>query len=317
MKNMHLFVKKEFIKLFLVSFVFSLFIVFIPWSSVRNYEFVDLSRNIEKYKYPYYYFDYYTNIFSIRSFVSDEPAWFYINLWSGILGVPAEVFFASLAVFCITIVCFYISKLSHYKYIVLLINPVSLDFFLSQQRSALCFVVILAFLSTVKKSKYILLMFLPLIHSLSAMLLLIFYFVENFINVKSKLILNFLLIFFFSLVCSIFIAFGRTLLSAYTDDSRFGEYDVMVNSYLYLMPWIIYYFWFVFLSRNKDRNYYLLICFLGIYVILTIFDFYAIRFLAMTIPFMIANLNNLQYKRYFIFIFSMHQMMLMYDWLKI
>ncbi len=319
MKNgdLVLLLKKNDIKFFFLSFIFSLVVVLFPWEEVRNYDFIDLSRNIEKYKYPYYYFDYYTNIFSLKSFISDEPLWNYLNLWSGNIGVSPEAFFSSLAIVSLTIVCFYISKLSNYKYIILLINPVSLDFFLSQQRSALCFVIILLFLFINKKIKYIFLFFLPLIHSLSAMLLALFYFIENLINLKRNKKYNILLVLIFSLVFSVFLAFGRSLLSSYTDDSRFGEYDIIVNSYLYLAPWVIYFFWFILFSKEKNINFYFLVCFLSIYLLLSVFDFYAIRFLAMSIPFMLANLNNLSYRKSFVFIFMIHQLLLMYDWLKI
>lgn len=317
MKKAILVLKKKDIYLLLLSFIFSILIVLFPWELIRQYQFIDLARNIEKYNYPYYYFDYYNNVFGIKSFISDEPLWYYLNLFSGALGVSAEVFFSFLAVLSITIVSFYISKYSSYKYIILLINPVSLDFFLSQQRSALCFVILLFFLLVNNKIKYLFLIFLPLIHSLSTMLIGLFYFIENFLNLKRKVNYNLLLVFLFSLGFSIFLAFGRSLLSSYTDDSRFGEYATVVNSYLYLAPWFFYLIFFVVFTKNKSINFYLFVCFLSIYLLLSVFDFYAIRFLAMSIPFLLANLNQLAYKKSFIFIFIIHQALLMYDWLKI
>jgi hypothetical protein len=311
-----LLLKKKYIHFFIFSFIFSLVVVFFPWENIRNYDFIDLSRNIEKFKYPTYYFDYYSNVFSFKSFISDEPLWYYLNLWASNIGVSPEAFFSILAIISLTIVCFYIFNLSNGIYIVLLINPVSLDFFLSQQRSALCFVVLLSFVYFYKKVKYILFLFLPLIHSLSAMLLALFYFVENFINLKLNRKYNIVLVLLFSLIFSLFLAFGRSLLSAYTDDSRFGDYEVIVNSYLYLAPWFVYFIWFVVFSKRENLNFYFLVCFLSIYLFLSVFDFYAIRFLAMSIPFMLANINNLRYRKLFVFVFIVHQTLLMYDWLK-
>ena len=145
-------IKKNNVKVFLISIVFSLMMVIFPWSTLRNY---DLLRNIEKYRFPNYYFDYYSNIFSLRSFISDEPLWYYLNVFGAKLGLSPEVFFSIIAVFSLTIVCFYISKFSNYKYLYLLINPVSLDFFLSQQRSALCFSILVFTLFFLIKVKII------------------------------------------------------------------------------------------------------------------------------------------------------------------
>lgn len=310
-------IKKNNVKVFLISIVFSLMMVIFPWSTLRNYDFIDLLRNIEKYRFPNYYFDYYSNIFSLRSFISDEPLWYYLNVFGAKLGLSPEVFFSIIAVFSLTIVCFYISKFSNYKYLFLLINPVSLDFFLSQQRSALCFSILVFTLFFLSKVKYIILLFLPLIHSISSMLFALFYFVSEVLKPGNKKIYNIVFVIVISLFFSFFLAYGRSLLSSYTDDARLGEYNTIVNSYVYLAPWFFYYLWFMFLSKNDDKNYYFLICFLSIYLLLSILDFYAIRFLAMAIPFMLVNLPNLRFRKLFIFVFIVHQTLLMYDWLKI
>lgn len=316
---MSFYVKKNNLKIVSIASLFAIFISFIPWAEIRNYEFVDLSRNIDKFNFPEYYYGYYVDFYSLKSFISDEPLWYFINLNAKNMGFSADFFFIFLSFISLTIIGKYIIERSKYLYLLFLINPVSLDFFLSQQRNSLSFVLLLLlFFVFEKKYKYLLMLFLPLIHSLSALLALIF-FASNII--KNKLHENFfllnVLILNISLFLSLFLAYGRYFLAGYTDDNRFGEYEAEVHSLLYLLPWVIYLFWVIFFSFKKNINYILLVFFLSMYIFLTLFEFYAVRFLAMAIPFFIVNFFNIKFNKILMILFSIHQIILMWFWLKL
>lgn len=209
-----------------------------------------------------------------------------------------------------------LKKVSSPLYLLLFINPVFLDFSLSQQRNFLCFLILVLSLSFTKRTKYFLILPLPLIHSLSALLIPIFFLSGRLSFFKKKIMINILIIIFCFLL-SLFIAFGRVYLNGYTDDARFYDYEVQVNSITYIMPWISYLGWFILGSKVIDKNYILTISFLSIYLFLTVFEFYGVRFLAMSIPFLIANIKNLKYHRFFVFFFVIHQSILLFFWLKI
>lgn len=316
---MSFYVKKNSLKIVSIASLFAIFISFIPWEEIRNYEFVDLRRNIDKFNFPEYYYGYYVDFYSLKSFISDEPLWYFMNLNAKNMGFSADFFFIFLSFISLTIIGKYIIERSKYLYLLFLINPVSLDFFLSQQRNSLSFVLLLLlFFVFEKKYKYLLMLFLPLIHSLSALLALIF-FASNLI--KNKLHENFFLlnvvILNISLFLSFFLAYGRYFLAGYTDDNRFGEYEAEVHSLLYLFPWVMYLFWVTFFSFKKNINYILLVFFLSMYVFLTLFEFYAVRFLAMAIPFFIVNFFNIRFNKILMILFSIHQIILMWFWLKL
>lgn len=315
-----LLIYKRTLRYIFIAFLFSTIIVIFPWEGLRNYQFIDLSINIMKVDFFEYYFNHNYDYKNIGFYISDEPFWYYINFLVNSLDIKGDVFFSFLAFLCFFIHCFYLLKEKvNPLYLLLYFNPLTLDFLLSQQRNAFCFSIFLILYNYKKIFKYFFIIMLPLIHSLSFVFILNLLFVDftrKFKLADKKYILNILTIFLgFSI--SVFIAYGRYILQGYTEDARFGDYEVGVNSFLYLIPWLIYIFWFIVFSKEYTTNYILLILFLSVYIFLTFFDFYSVRFLAMSIPFLILNIYNLKYKEFFVSLFSMHQLILLYFWLKI
>lgn len=311
-------ISKRKISLLCVAIFFSCCVVYFPWEEIRNYAFVDLTVNLKKFEYPLFYFDNYHSIFSLKSFISDEPLWFYLNIFMRNIGFSGELFFNLIAIISLFIFSNYIlNRNIRPIYLLLFINPVFLDFVLSQQRNALVFAVLIFFLSNKNIYKYIFLLILPLVHSLSALLIIIFFLVDYWLIYWKKRIFINMAIIIFSLIFSLFLAYGRIYLNSYTDDTRFSEYEMGVNSIVYIFPWILYLIWFALGSKTIDKNYILLMFFLSIYILLTLFNFYGVRFLAMTIPFLIGNILNLKYKKYFLIMFVLHQALLLFFWLKI
>lgn len=312
---------KNKVKYIFFSFIFAMIIVLFPWEEVRNYAFVDLEINLKKFDYPQYYFDNDFNFKSLKFYISDEPFWYYLNIFASKMDVSGKTFFSLLAVFCIFIKCLYVlnEKINPF-YLLFYINPTTLDFVLSQQRNALCFSIFLIVFHYRAIFKYIVIFLLPLIHTLSFIFILGFF--VNYLKekiyffCKNRLIINIVLL-LFSLILSCFMVYGRYIFSSFTDDSRFGDYEIGVNSFIYIAPWIFYLIWIIFFGKKIDINYVFLIFFLSLYIYLTIFDFYAVRFLAMSIPFLILNVNGIKYKYFFLSLFFIHQLILFLIWMKI
>ena len=122
----------------LIAFFLAVSIVFTPWESIRNYEFVDLSRNIEKFNYPQYYFETYGDLTTIKSLISDEPLWYHINVLSKNIGISGGFLFGFIAFFGIFTLNYYVlKKVSSPLYLLLFINPVFLYFSLTNLEAIL------------------------------------------------------------------------------------------------------------------------------------------------------------------------------------
>ncbi|WP_180084048.1 hypothetical protein [Acinetobacter sp. YH12157] len=312
--------KKNILQIIGAIFI-ALIICIFPWESVRNYEFVDLSRNILKYEYPNYYFDYdFSN--NKVAVILKEPFWYYINISFKSIGFSAEFFFTLLSFFSLFIITKYLlSNNVRFAYILFLINPVFLDFVLSQQRNALVFSVFMLILSFRSKVLKLFFLLLPLIHSLSVFLIVIYflhnYIIETYNSIFKKKIVVDIFLLVFSLSLSLIMVFGRSYLSGFSDDNRLGEYEVVVNSTLYILPWIFYLYFLVFFTKEVSKNYIYMFLFLSMYIWLTIFEFYAIRFLAMSMPFFIIILSKFRYRAILSLLFSIHQLILLFYWLKL
>ncbi|MCF2834142.1 hypothetical protein L1273_22245 [Pseudoalteromonas sp. DL2-H6] len=172
---------KNSVNVFLL-FLFSIVVAYIPWESVRNYKFVDLERNIERYKqYTYLY----KNVdFSL---VTSEPLWRYITHSLSHTIVSGESFYSLVAIFCFFVFsCFIYIKTSRIAYCLLLINPIMLDFILSQQRSCVALAVLICLIPLKKPFKYFGYIPAVLIHTLSAVLIFINEVVERVYNFISE-----------------------------------------------------------------------------------------------------------------------------------
>lgn len=306
---------KNSVNIFLL-FLFSIIVTYIPWEGIRNYKFIDLERNIERYKqytYLYKHVDF--------SLVTSEPLWRYITHSLSHTIVSGEVFYSLVAIFCFFVFSSFIYiKTSRIAYCLLLINPTMLDFVLSQQRSCVALAILICLIPLNKPFKYC--GYIPafLIHTLSAVLIFINEVVERLYSFISESKLKKLV---FSLLIAFLIAFltvyGRAVLLGYFNDRRADEYEAVGNSIIYALPWLMYSIMILWKSECTEAPTIPIISaiYLMVFFWVSVFDFYGSRYLAIGLPYFYIALKYVPKNTYLVMLLSIHQLLLLYIWLKI
>lgn len=231
----------------------SLIVASFPWETIRGYEFVDLQRNIERFHFYYYNFESVLNGISILNF-NDEPLWKYINLFGSRFFLGNEIFFNILSFFIFIVFSFFIyNRTKSYFYCLLLINPITLDFVLSQQRSSFALAIIfLCFDANITKKLFVYVAAI-LTHTISAVVIFIQDVAVKLFSLKSE---RFSLV-FFMLIISFFISYatvyGREFILGALGDRRAFEYDAGSNSLIYALPWLMYGFILLFFNRSVNN----------------------------------------------------------------
>ncbi|CAH7459125.1 membrane hypothetical protein [Vibrio chagasii] len=307
--------KQEFIKSKIVAIlllILSVLLSSFPWERFRNYEFVDLGRNLDKYD-GFRYLEFNIDFSKITS----EPVWTYLNYMFSHAGYDGVFMFTGLAVFCyFSLFRFVYIETKNLIYCLLLINPLILDFVLSQQRSCLALVTIIHCRELKLFPRIAGNFFSLLLHTLTAVIVFIdelsSYFFEK---IKNKLSLRLCFVIAVSFVIAFLTVYGREVLLGFFNDRRAYEYDAGGNSILYSLPWLLYGLFIVVKSNSKFSiisSIYLMIFFWCSY-----FDFYGSRYLAIGMPFFYIALHKIPKNTIFFFLVSSHQVLLLYIWLKI
>lgn len=153
------------IKNILISFLISLVVILIPWSTLKGSEFTD---KIGYLNYVYYRTNVleYKDFSRISSYFSNEWLWHYLLLNINKI-MPYELFFNIISLLTITLIVYYLIRKNSLFSSLLLLNPLIIDLVMSQYRIslALIFVLLAVYIRKYKKTSLILIILAAMIHS--------------------------------------------------------------------------------------------------------------------------------------------------------
>ena len=163
---------------FIVSFIFAIFMISVPWEQFQGYRFIDLNnyKTYFLYETPVYE---YVNLSKLMDFITREALWHYAGFFViKDLGIQPSIYFYSISFFCLFIFALIVQKYSCFYCVLFLINPLVVTLCMSQLRSALALSVL--FVAYIINSRFAKI-FLPLIamflHTSVVIFLLIFFFI--------------------------------------------------------------------------------------------------------------------------------------------
>lgn len=152
----------------LIALAFTLLAIAIPWEEFRSSNFADRQVYLEYAAYGTNRLDY-VDFDAATSYIVNEALWhLLIKLYTLQEGFNVEEFFQLISIFSLAVFSIFIVKRFHPAWLLLLLNPLVLDFVLSQYRSALALGLIgLAVIINRRYFSAILLILVPFIHTAS------------------------------------------------------------------------------------------------------------------------------------------------------
>ena len=294
------------------AFLYSFCFILIPWESMfpLGY-FIDKSVYLERMlafseDRELYVFDKIT----LTSWVTNELGWAYLLLFFSKLNFDHEWFLKSISFFIVFVNFFFVvTRIKKFNISILFlisllfINPIFVDFSMSQIRSAFCLSIFLVFLMLYESNKKTISLFflsvVPIIHTIG-LVLISFYFLYLLLN---RFSLNMLqgeyfpvaLGFLFSLL--MFVGWHYVLSSL---GDRRAEYHDMSSSVKYMIFWIFLLFAFVLLKIKCFESYIFLgLLLLSVAVFNTIFGLYSSRFIALGLVFIMPIFFVIRKPMYF------------------
>lgn len=294
--------KKTFLAL-LFTFLFALFVALTPWTDLRSSPYYDRANYV-------YFMDEVTNKlywFDFETFLSklvNEWGWHRFLLFTtetlGLTSGPIIFFITFLSVFTASI---FLSKRYALASILLLLNPLYIDFVASQLRLAFAMSIIFIGYYFYRKKNLIYIPILavtPFIHTSAVLFIFIIGTALVISNIKLipapiKTLIAALAGFVVGIVTGPLMASILTSL-----EDRRAEYNDMSSPLLYVIFWLVIYLYLFFKGfferEHKQFSFYIAISVLSIVFLNTILSGYSSRFLAACFPFVIAALIEVKGK---------------------
>lgn len=279
------------------AIVFALIFVNIPWEIIKGVEFTDVESYIERF----------SNDINIELLIDEGSFIKYITseyLWAALIislkkiGIPLVFIFKLISFLSILILSFFIYKKSK-KFIlssILLLNPLMVDFIMSQLRNSFALsIIVLAFLSKNRWIKLILLLSSTMIHSSSVIIIFLIIILDN-INYKGKYKTLGILV-FIAVSIAFTLSLGREYILSLLGDRR-AEIQQPTSSILYSIFWMLYISLIIYLKKLDVRDLPTKLSFTItlIFFASVIFGTYASRYLAILLPFLIITVLSLNQK---------------------
>lgn len=284
-------------------------VVFFPWSAIRVSNFRDLQNySFRLEAISNYGSDYFDLGTSVLEYFTNEFVWYQLLVRSIDLGVSSDNFFLTVSFFSAFVAARFMCKeVGSFSLLLILINPISLDLYLSQIRSALAFsLVLIGILSwrqwSLPKRGWLttlsILPFLiaPFVHSSMALAGLVFLF-SKYLQRKgeqSRWHVGVLAIFAGLSMAIVAIIFGDLLLSELGDRRSLNA--AATRSTLYILPWIIVVgiiqLWVGGRSGNDWTHTYSL-CILTFTVVCEMMGVAMFRMIALSLPIILASASRL------------------------
>ncbi len=306
--------------LYVYIICYSLFFSFFPWErfSVKG-EYVDKNNYLEfitrlSYGYEQHRFEYK----GLLSWISNELGWSYILLYLVKIGFDFDLILNVISFFIVFVsFTFLMRAIGKYNFITvllisaLMVNPVYVDFAISQVRSAFALSVFMLLLVCYMKIKNRLLLFsfvLPsIIHTVSVIYFFVYLFYSLFdrYRLKVKLKDKYLAYFLGFFVGVVMVLSWKFILSSI--DDRRAEYSNMSSSLSYMSFWLLSGLLLLVL-RIKDKASSIFIFFsfffLGLIMATSLLGGYASRLLALGFVFYIYLFLNIENSKWRFLILS-------------
>lgn len=295
------------------SLTLAFFLSIIPWESLRSIEYYDRANNsryIDLYLNKIHWFDY----SSWLSKITYEWGWHYfLNFMITTFSFNSTIILFLIALFHLTVAIYLIISIKNYYTVLLLINPVYIDFFMSQSR--LCFAITFLYLSLMlfnkKKILSILLVSIALmIHTSTALFTLIFYSSiylskSRLINLNYKIIIAILI----GLVSAIVTGPYMSVILSAIDDRR-AEYSDMSPSILFSLYWVLLFVYLIFkflVNKISYRNTFYFYISLSILTLIFVNIFtsgYSSRFIAASFPLLVLLISDYINRKEFLIVYA-------------
>ncbi|MCT8090731.1 EpsG family protein [Acinetobacter sp. C_4_1] len=300
---MNFIVKKRGFLALIFSFIFSLFIVLLPWQTLKQSEYTDRTNYIEYINNSInkiYWFDYE----SILSKLSNE--W----LWHQILDICTEVlklnsteiiFFISFSLVFLSSI--FLTKRYNYLSCILLLTPVFVDFMYSQLRLAFVIAILLVVYYLYRRKSLLtfpLIAITPFIHT-SALIFISFFIISLFLEKKFLQIPRIKVLFCILLGIGFGILTGPLLSNILsTIGDRRADYKDMSSSVAYMSFWLVLYLYYIlkgfFENKNRTFLFYVSLSILSLVTTQTFLGGYPSRYLVAFFPFLLGSMIEIKGK---------------------
>ncbi|ENU99604.1 MULTISPECIES: EpsG family protein [Acinetobacter] len=296
-------VNKKYFLAFSFSILFALFIALVPWTDLRSSPYYDRANYVyfmDEVVNKTHWFDF----DGLLTKILNEWGWHkFLSFTTETLGLssgPIIFFITFLSVFTASM---FLSKRYSIASILLLINPLYVDFVASQLRLAFAMSIIFIGYYFYRKKNFIYIPILastPFIHTSAVLFIFIIGVSLVISNIKSipaqiKTVISMLVGFIVAAVT------GPLMASILTNlEDRRAEYSDMSSPLLYMIFWLVIYLYLLFKGlfekQDKQFSFYIAISILSIVFLNTIMSGYSSRFLAACFPFVIAALIEIKGK---------------------
>lgn len=316
---------------YLYAFFYSIFFAFFPWEGISPLdEFVDKANYIKSLNY----FDGGYNLYifddlSFLSWITDELTWSYLLYYISKSSNDYD-FSLSLMSFVIVFISFLfiLKKSSNVNFTVIFLisifflNPLYVDFVISQIRSAFALTVFLAIVmmyDNFKKNAFLLLLLIvPTIHT-AGIFLVIPYLVYLFMIPGNTNKSGFYrcISYIIGLATGFFMTFGWEMILSYFGDRR-AEYSDISSSFVFMSFWMLSGLFLIIFETNEKSSRFLIfigLFFLGIATINTLLGSYASRFIAISYIFIVYLFLHIRNKHAQMFIILCYLIFATLQWI--
>lgn len=284
--------------LWIISALYAfVFVYLIPWTNIIGYEFIDILNYLARIVYLYEGGTE-ANHTGIK-WVLDEPLWKYIII---LLGYTFTDYRMALYLVSFIIIVGYGSflfrRVEYYIGMILLLNPMSIDLFMAQIRSALAFsVLLIAYDLSSKRWAWVLVVVASLIHA-SMPLFVAIYFILYWLNQQVESKKYYLIAIFSALFIAFFMKYGLNIILTLLGDRHAGYEDVIAGgSIAYSIVWFmmaVVIATFATFENEKERvlaGY--AITMMSFFFFASLFGLFAQRYVALSMPLIIISVGYL------------------------
>jgi len=279
-----------------------LFIYLIPWTSIYGEEFADIFNYLARIEYlarggneaEYW---------GLKWIIS-EPLWKDVLLFIGYVFDDYRAVLYGISFFTVFVYAsFLIKRVEFYVAMIFLINPMSVDFFLSQLRNAVAFSFLLIayniYENNREKIKFpiFLLILATLIHMSMPIFIGIYYILYRF-NEKIEDKKYYLVALATALIIAIFMKYGSTLLLSAIGDRHAG-YDeyIAASSIAYSITWFIIAIILATFAEFSNKHERILVAYaitiMGFYFFASALGIFAVRYVTVIMPIIILAIGYL------------------------
>ena len=289
------------------NWIFSLlyayiFIYLIPWTEFYGKELADIHAYMARIIYLHRGGNeaFYTGI----NWILSEPIWKEVILFIGdyTTDYRGALYFIS-AVTVFIYISFLLKRVEWYIAMIFLVNPMMVDLFLAQMRSALAFgIVLMAYDLSLRENRskivpLILLLVALMIHA-SMPLFYLFFFLLYYYNSRVEDYKYYFIALIFGILIAFFMKYGVTTILALIGDRHagFDEY-IKGSSIAYSISWMIIAFIIGTFGDFSDRRQRILVAYaimiMSYFFFSSVLGVFAARYVALVMPLIIVSISYL------------------------